>query len=151
MKPWVGKPGRAVMGAVGVLALRLGTAGLLLGLHGAGKLDMLGGLGHDGLKFPDPLGIGPEATLVLAAGAEGVCSVLIALGLLTRPAAAAVLVTMLVAAFGVHGEDPLAVKETALLYAIPALTLVLTGPGPISLDRFLWRSKKKSADGEAKG
>ena len=149
MKPWIGKSGRTALRAGGLLALRLGTAGLLVGLHGARKLDMIGGIGDDGFDFPDPLGIGPGASLVLAAGAEVVGAGLIALGLLTRAGAASVLVMMLVAAFVVHGGDPLAVKEKALLYAIPALALILTGPGPLSLDHFVWRSKKKKKGSEA--
>jgi putative oxidoreductase len=44
---------------------------------------------------------------------------------------------MVVAAFIIHGDDPFAKKEFALLYAIPFLTLVFTGAGKFSLDAKL--------------
>ena len=44
-------------------------------------------------------------------------------------------ITMGVAAFMVHWEDPLSDKEHALLFFFPALALVLTGPGKWSIDR----------------
>jgi putative oxidoreductase len=44
-------------------------------------------------------------------------------------------ITMGVAAFMVHWEDPLSDKEHALLFFFPALVLALMGPGKWSLDR----------------
>ena len=41
---------------------------------------------------------------------------------------------MLVAIFVAHASDPWAKKELAFMYLVPALTLLLTGPGRFSLD-----------------
>ena len=43
---------------------------------------------------------------------------------------------MLVAVLVVHGAGPFAEKEIALLYLVPFVTLLLTGPGKISLDYY---------------
>jgi putative oxidoreductase len=42
-----------------------------------------------------------------------------------------------VAAFVIHGGDPWKKKEFALLYAVPFLTLILTGGGRYSLEAML--------------
>ena len=42
---------------------------------------------------------------------------------------------MAVAAFVVHGADPLAKKEMALLYMVAFLAIAFIGPGRFSLDR----------------
>jgi putative oxidoreductase len=56
------------------------------------------------------------------------------LGVATRFAAVPLAVTMLVAAFAIHADDPWAKKELALLYAVPFVTLVFTGAGKFSVD-----------------
>jgi putative oxidoreductase len=124
---------------LGLLAARVVAGSMMLFGHGLGKFDKIG----DGpIQWADPIGIGPAASLYLAIFAEVVCSALLALGFLTRFAALNLLVTMLVAAFIVHGDDPWKKQEFALVYAIPFLTLLLTGPGRISLDHFLWGRKR---------
>jgi putative oxidoreductase len=72
-----------------------------------------------------------------AAFTELIGGVLIVLGCLTRPAALAALVTMLVAAFVGHGADPFPKKEHALIYAASALLLMATGAGKYSVDEVL--------------
>lgn len=120
--------------SIGLLVLRLGVGLMMLVAHGWGKLVGFSDLAE---KFPDPLGIGPTTTLVLAIFAEVVCALLIVVGLGTRFAAVPLLVTMLVAAFVVHADDPWARQEFALLYAIPFLTLVFTGGGRFALDSII--------------
>ena len=118
---------------LGLLVLRAGS-GLLMATHGVGKAQMvLGGT----FQFADPIGIGQPASLVLAAFAELVCALLVAAGLFTRLAAIPLIVTMLVAAFVVHGADPLAKKELALMYLACFTAIALLGPGRFSLDRVL--------------
>lgn len=120
--------------SLGLLVLRVGVGGMMLAAHGWSKLirypELLG-------KFPDPLGLGPAVTLTLAVLAEVVCALLVILGLGTRIAAVPLLVTMLVAAFVVHADDPWARQEFALLYAVPFLALVFTGGGRFALDRVV--------------
>ncbi|WP_428263759.1 DoxX family protein [Haliangium sp.] len=117
--------------SVGLLALRLGVAGMLLVGHGWPKLIDFGAKSH---SFPDPLGVGSLASLSLAIVGEVLCPALIAVGLFTRLATVPLLVTMLVAAFLVHGADSWSEKEPALMFALPALTLLFTGAGSFSID-----------------
>ncbi len=68
---------------------------------------------------------------------ETVGGALMAIGLLTRPAAFAVAVNMGVAAFVWHAPDTFAEREPALLYFAIATAVFLAGPGRISADRIL--------------
>lgn len=90
-------------------------------------------------KFPDLIGIGSTGNLVLAIGAEVVCAGLLAVGLLTRAVALPLAFTMVMAAFVVHGDDPFAKKEMALLYLSGFLALAMTGAGRFSADGALER------------
>lgn len=117
--------------SIGLLILRTTIAGMMLVGHGLPKLMNFNAAAA---SFPDPLGVGSTVSLALAIGGEVVCSILLILGLFTRLAAVPFLITMLTAAFLVHAADPWAKKEFALLYAIPALTLIFTGAGAFSID-----------------
>lgn len=123
--------------SVGLLILRLGIGGMML-THGLGKLsgfsDMVG-------SFPDPIGLGQTPSLVLAIFAEFFCALLLMVGFLTRLAAVPLVINMAVAAFIVHAEDPWAKKEFALLYLVPALSLIFTGAGGFSIDALVWRRR----------
>jgi putative oxidoreductase len=127
------------LGSVGLLIVRVGVGGMMLFGHG---LDKLLTFGHKASFFPDPLGIGSGPSLALATFAEFLCSILLILGLATRVVAAPLLVTMLVAAFVIHADDPWSKKEFALLYAVPFLALMFTGPGDFSLDEMIGRKRR---------
>lgn len=121
--------------SLGLLILRLTGALMLIG-HGWGKLQKMS---ENVDKWADPLGIGSQWSLYGTIGAEVGCAALIVLGLFTRLSAVGLAFTMGVAAFMVHQADPLFAKappskEMALLYLIPALTLLFTGAGKFSLD-----------------
>ncbi len=119
-----------------VLLLRLFSGGFMM-THGIPKVNkILGG----NFGFADPLGLGPETTLVLMAFAEAVCGLLVVLGLGTRWATIPLIIAMGVAALIHHGADPFATKEKALLYLVIFLFLLLTGGGKYSLDRGLFRN-----------
>lgn len=126
-----------MMADLGLLILRVGFGGLLFLGHGWEKLL---GFSHKAAMFPDPLHVGGRASLALAIFAEVVCSLLVALGVMTRLSAVPPFITMLVAASLVHAHDPWSKKEAALLYAIPFLVIILTGPGAFSID---WMVRKK--------
>ena len=102
--------------------------------HGWGKLQKM--LGGD-MSFADPIGMGEEASLVLTVFAEFVCGILVALGLFTRAALIPLIITMVVAVFIIHAEDPFSKQEFGLLYLVPYLTLFLAGPGKLSFDKKL--------------
>ena len=116
---------------IGLLILRLGIS-LSMIPHGWGKLLKL----LDGnYSFTDPIGIGEPLTLILAVFAEFTCSILLIVGLKTRWAAIPLAITMSVAAFVVHFNDPWGSKELAVIYLIGFIAVALLGPGKFSLDK----------------
>lgn len=119
---------------LGLLFLRLGFGGVMFMEHGWGKLAQFS---EKVAMFPDPLGLGQTASLSLVIFAEVFCSILIMVGLTTRLAAIPLVITMCVAAFGIHVADPFAKKELALLYAMVFSGLFFTGPGPFSVDAMI--------------
>lgn len=123
---------------LGLLGLRIWFGGILAAGHGWGKIKNLGGfIGTVGdMGFPVPIITGPFAALSEFVG--GLC---LAVGLLTRVAGAAVVATMLGAAFVVHASDPFMKKEFALAYACAAMVLIFTGPGRLSADAKLFGAK----------
>ena len=123
-------------GSLGLLLLRVSVGGMMLVCHGWGKLT---GFAERSSSFPDPLGVGSPLSMALATGAEAFCALAVILGFATRWAAVPLMVTMAVAALIIHGDDPWAKKEFALLYFFPFATLLLTGAGRYSLDAFLRR------------
>lgn len=120
----------------GLAVLRVAVGGMML-THGWPKL---GRLFETPERFADPIGLGPEISLALTVFAEVLCALLIIAGAATRLACVPLLITMLVAAFIVHGDDPFGDKEMALLYAAGTLCLLLTGAGKYSIDA--WRNSK---------
>ena len=149
------------MQSIGLLILRLGLGGYML-THGIGKVQMI--LDGNLDKFSDPLGIGPAASLIMLAGAEFMCSVLVILGAGTRFAAVPIAFAMGVAAFTAHGSDPWTMmagienfysgasesfssKEPALVYLISFLGLAFTGSGKYSVDAVVserMKNRRKS-------
>ena len=89
------------------------------------------------IKFGDPIGIGPGASLVLTVFAEVICSTFVLIGLATRFAVIPLIVTMLVAAIIAHAEDPFRDKEMAFLYLFVYITLMILGSGKYSVDYLL--------------
>jgi putative oxidoreductase len=130
---------RIVTSSIGLLILRLGVGGYML-THGWGKLQML--IAGDFESFGDPIGLGKAPSLVLATSAEFFCAILVMVGLATRFAAVPLVITMAVAAFVVHANDPWIMgqglsKEPAMLYLIPFLALIFTGAGRFSIDGLI--------------
>jgi putative oxidoreductase len=117
---------------VGLLFLRVTFGALMAFGHGWGKMVKV--VSGD-FTFADPLGIGAGPSLVLAGLAEFVGALLVALGVKTRLAAVPVTITMVVAAFVQHFDDPWAKKELALLYAVAFAALIITGGGRYGLER----------------
>ena len=122
----------------GLLLLRAVPSGIMM-THGWPKfqrlLDQWGS--EEGVKFFDFMGLGPEISLVLTVLAELVAPALIIVGFQTRWAAIPAAFTMGVAAFVVHGSDPLGDKELALLYLVCFTAVAFLGGGGWSLDGAL--------------
>jgi putative oxidoreductase len=106
-------------------------------------------LGHGLAKFPVSTafiarveGFGfpmPALFAWAAAGAEIVGGVLLAVGLLTRPAAVFILCTMATAVVFQHANDPFSGKERALLFGAVALAFLFLGAGRWSVDARIAR------------
>lgn len=116
----------------GKLVLRLLFGGMML-VHGIPKLQKL--FAGAPFEFPDPLGVGALATLVIAVIAEVVCAILIIVGWKTRWATLPLIVTMMVAAFVQHGGDGFGQMEKALLYLAGYIAIGFLGAGRYSIDR----------------
>jgi len=133
--------------SIGLLVLRVGTGALLLS-HGLPKLRQV--LGGD-WEFMDPIGLGPQLSLIGSMGAEFICALLVIAGLLTRVASIPVIFNFIVAAFIFHASDPWPAPEMAMLYGVAFLTLAFTGGGRFSLDHLIVgriRNRKQSRSGE---
>lgn len=116
---------------------------LLIGLtmafaHGLSKVPPSDKLieGVTGMGFPAPVFFAWCAGL-----SEFVGGILIAVGLLTRPAAASLAFTMVIAFFVAHGADPFGKKELAFLYLGASLVIMAMGAGKFSLDSLLFGKK----------
>jgi putative oxidoreductase len=131
---------------LGLLLLRL-TVGLTIAAHGSQKLfGWFSGPGLSGTgQFFTMLGFPPGRRYACMAGlSETVGGLLLALGLLTPLAAAAIIAVMIVAVFSVHLPKGFFVHnggyEYNLILSFAALTPVFTGPGSLSVDAFLNQS-----------
>ncbi|HWA86132.1 MAG TPA: DoxX family protein [Opitutus sp.] len=117
-----------------LLVLRLWLGLTILLNHGWSKLA---GFSQMSAKFPDPLGVGPAASLGLAVFAEVVMAALLALGLFTRFAALVLLIELGVAFVRVHGHalgGPMS-GELAFLYLAGFAAILIAGGGKFAVDR----------------
>lgn len=123
----------------GLLVLRV-FAGLSLALaHGIRKLPpserFVGGVVEMGFPLPE--------LFAWAAGlSEFGGGLLLAAGLLTRPASFFILVTMLVAGL-IRESGPYADRELALLFAAVAVLFLLAGSGRFGLDALIHRRGRR--------
>src|SRR5215218_8827064 len=117
-----------------LLVLRVGSASLMLVKFGWDKLTHFSQIAP---KFSDPFHIGSTTSLSLVVFAEFFCSAFIILGLFTRLACIPLIIAMAVALLFNGNGDFFGKGANAGLYLICFLTLLITGPGKVSLDRFL--------------
>ena len=129
--------------SLALLVARLWFGLTMLFNHGLDKLahfnDMVG-------TFPDPLGLGQEASLVLVIFAEVFGALLLTAGFLTRIAAAVLVIDMFVAFLMVHkvalsGQSS---GELAFLYLAGYVTLLIAGGGLFSLDTMAFAKSGRS-------
>ncbi|HEX2187948.1 MAG TPA: DoxX family protein [Longimicrobiaceae bacterium] len=133
-----GSGGASRTADAGLLVLRV-FAGLALALaHGLGKLPPSPRF----LATVQEMGFPAPHLFAWAAGvSELFGGLLVAVGLLTRPAATLALLTLLTAAVLRHAGDPFDEREKALLFAAVMLLFALAGPGRYSLDALLARRR----------
>lgn len=123
------------------LALRIPT-GIVFSAHGAQKLfGWFGGYGLEGTgQFMTSQGLSPGFLMALLAGsAEFFGGLALIFGFLTRPAAAVLAFTMVVAILAVHGSAGLFASnggyEFALILFTVSVALVILGGGRLSADK----------------
>lgn len=114
--------------------LRVGAGSLMLVNHG---LDKLMHFSQKASSFSDPFHIGSTASLSMVIFAEFFCAVFIILGLFTRLACIPLIIAMSVALFLAHHGEFFGKGELPGLFLLCFATLLFTGPGKISLDRFI--------------
>ena len=117
-----------------LLVLRVGSASLMLVKYGWDKLTHFSQIAP---KFSDPFHIGSTTSLALVVFAEFFCSAFIIIGLFTRLAAIPLVIAMGVALFLSSHGDFFGKGANAGLYLICFLTLLIAGPGRVSLDKFI--------------
>jgi putative oxidoreductase len=125
------------------LALRV-PLGIIFVAHGAQKLfGWFGGYGLEGTgQWMASIGLHPGYLMALLAGsAEFVGGIALVLGLLVRPAAAALAFSMLVAIVTVHIGHGLFVGNNGYEYALAmfaaSVSLLVSGAGRVSADAAL--------------
>ena len=144
---------RDATASYGILALRVMVGMMMLCGHGIPKIQKYAAI-KNVFYVPDffPLCyMQPAVSLMACIGAEVAASILIILGLSTRPAAFVLGFSMVVAVFGCQGSAPwfvspptvLVAKELGLLYLIPLIAIILTGAGVFSLDAGIYNNNKR--------
>jgi len=143
---------------VGLLIFRVMLSASLFAHHGWEKVS---GFSQMSQHFMDPLHIGAMPSLAYAAFADGICAVLVILGLATRAASFFILFNLAVVFFVVHNALGLGFLASAPMPAMPGmqgppampggggdhvelvfcylagyLLLTLVGGGSLGLDRF---------------
>lgn len=125
------------------LVLRL-PLGIIFAAHGAQKLfGWFGGYGLEGTgKWMASIGLEPGVLLAALSGsAEFFGGLFLILGLLTRPSALVLAVTMVVAIFSVHINNGLFMSnngyEFGLALLAGALSLLISGGGRASADSII--------------
>ena len=125
------------------LALRI-TAAIIFIAHGAQKLfAWFGGYGLEGTgQWMASIGLEPGYQLALLSGsAEFFGGIALLIGLLVRPAALMLSITMLVAIFSIHFANGLSMTNNGYEFALALLaisvSLMLSGAGKLSLDNVI--------------
>lgn len=113
-----------------MLLLRLGT-GILMIHHGYDKLVHFSEYQD---KFINFLGMGSTLSLALVVFAEFFCSLFLIIGLFTRLSTIPLIITMCVILFKVNNGHVFEKAENIPLYLLCFITLLIIGPGKISVD-----------------
>lgn len=120
--------------AFALFILRVGAGSLVMIKFG---LDKLMHFARYAPKFADPFRIGSTTSFTLVIFAEFFCAAFVILGLFTRLACIPLIISMSVAFFFVMQADFFGKGQPPALFLICFLTILITGPGKISLDRLI--------------
>jgi putative oxidoreductase len=124
-----------------LLVARLWFGLTMLFNHGIEKLMHFSD--HVG-TFPDPLGVGREASLILVVVAEVVGAIFLAVGFMTRIAAAVLVIDMFVAFLMVNKTELQGQGEAAFLYLAGFVIISIAGGGLFSLDTLAFSKSARN-------
>ncbi|MET0244655.1 MAG: DoxX family protein [Flavitalea sp.] len=116
-----------------ILFLRIGLGALMLP-HGYQKLVKFSSMKN---TFMDFLGMGSTMSLSLTIFAEFFCSLFLIFGLFSRLVVIPLIIAMCVAVFIAHNHDFFGKGELATIYLIGFFTILLVGPGKVSVDGMI--------------
>nr|WP_225777162.1 DoxX family protein [Pseudomonas sp. Marseille-Q3773] len=129
----------------GLSVIRI-LVGIIFMAHGAQKLfGLFGGYGLEGTgQWMESIGLAPGYLMALLSGsAEFFGGLALLIGLLARPAALALTVTLVVAIFSVHIGNGLFMSNNGYEFALALLAgtvaVLIEGAGRFSLDRLIAR------------
>lgn len=124
------------------LILRIGFGSYMLLGHGLNKFLKLAA---GDMSFKTVLGMPSSISLILAVITEFILPMAVIVGFKTRWSAIPTALTMIVAAFIIHSNDPWFAanasgggsKEMAVLFMLGFIAIALLGGGKYSLDQYL--------------
>lgn len=128
-----------MIGNLGKFVLRV-AFGSYMFTHALGKIQ---GFSVMSEKFINFLHLGSKTSLVLAIFGEGLCALLVIIGLFTRIAVIPLIIVMLVAVFKIHGLDTFKGIEINVMYISAYISIMLLGPGKYSIDAMIRQKNKK--------
>jgi len=130
---------------LGLSVVRI-LVGLIFMAHGAQKLfGLFGGYGLEGTgQWMESIGLAPGYLMALLSGsAEFFGGLALVIGLLARPSALALSVTLVVAIFSVHIGNGLFMSNNGYEFALALLAgtvaVLIEGAGRFSVDRLIAR------------
>lgn len=113
-------------------------AGIMMLTHGIAKIQNYNMLYE---SFPDPVGLGSKASLILITLTEVAGSLCLIAGFLVRPAALVLAFGMFAASFLSFPGSSFSEHELAFLFMGIFIMLFISGGAKYSLDRMLFRVK----------
>lgn len=118
-----------------VLLVARVSIGILMMVHGLPKMINL--FSGDPVQFIPLFGLSPAISLFLAVFAEVFCSILLIAGFGTRLAVIPLIITMVVAVFVIHINDPFTKQELGIHYLLVYAILFIAGSGKYSIDYLI--------------
>jgi putative oxidoreductase len=122
------------------LALRLTVGGLFV-YYGYSKLA-----NYDQIlpMFGDIIGIGPKLSFNLVIFAELFCGIFVTLGFCTRLSIIPIFITMTVAFFIAHANDPFTSKAPSFIFWCLSFVIFILGSGRYSVDNLIGLAARKN-------
>lgn len=97
-------------------------------------------------QFPDIIGIGAGLSFNLVVFAEFFCGIFVLVGFLTRLSVVPIFITMIVAYFVAHANDPFDMKQVAFIHMLLCLVVFVLGSGKYSVDGLMFNKRKHAQE-----